>query len=195
MLERQESNLTLSRENKRQYWKTLLNAFLDCHQNPLNQSLHLISTQLRLWAVLSLISLGSNYATIAIGTLYVLSLWGKLPTRMWVITTVAMAILVYLAIAIHPSLAIALLALPVSYGLQGAAHLLTGEVTYQSTYMGQGNWLWHWLQHSYYLLPLVLAPIASTKFTLLTCFVAHDTVMDTKLKLDRDLQDLNTIRD
>ena len=139
MIDRQESNLTLSRESKWQYWEKLLKDFLTCHQNPYNQALHLISTPLGLWAVLSLVSLASNYAAMALSTLYVLSLWGKLPTRMWVITTVAIAILAYLVIAIHPSLAIALLALPISYGLQEAAHLLTGEVTYQSTYMGQGK--------------------------------------------------------
>ncbi len=196
MIECQESNLTLARENKWQYWETLLKAFLDCHQNPYNQALHLISTPLGLWAVLSLISLASNYAAMALGTLYVMSLWGKLPTRIWIITTVAIAILVDLAIAIHPGLPIALLALSLSYGLQEAAHLLTGEVTYQSTYMGQSNWLWQFFEHNYYLLPLVLAPINSINFfCLFNWFVPRDTVMDTKLKLERDLQDLATIRD
>ena len=48
MLDHHESNLTLSRENKRQYWKTLLNAFLDCHHNPYKQALHLVSTPLHI---------------------------------------------------------------------------------------------------------------------------------------------------
>lgn len=195
MIDLQESNSTLISKNKWQHWETLLDAFLNCHQNPYNQALHLISTPLGLWAILSLISFWSSYATITIATLYVISLWGKLPIRIWIVTTVASAILVYLAISIQPFLAIALLALPISYGLQEAAHLLTGEVTYQSTYMDKGNWLWQFFEHNYYLLPLVLAPIAITNFSLLSWFVARDTVMDTKLKLTHDLQDLDTIRD
>ncbi len=175
-------------------WNSLLEDFLKYHQNPLNTFLHLISTPMGLLGILALAQHASAYASIALCFIYALSLFGRLPYWLWAVTIVVLSNLTWLAILISPSILVSFIILPSAYILQDIAHWVTGEKTYESSYSKQQNWLSQWVKHTYYLLPLVLASVVHNNIFIWRWFVAQDTVINTKLQSEQDIQDLARLK-
>lgn len=148
------------------HYEKLSTDFKECHRNPINVVLHLLTTPLGLIGFFSLLRsyTKSSSLTMTIASFYLLSLLSVLPIGEWVGTTLLCAFIVSLSRSIKLNIWAALICVVFGYLLQDLAHLGTGEKTFQSTYSAGGqidlnnpiNWLQQFLEHCYYLLPLVV---------------------------------------
>eukprot|EP00954_Amorphochlora_amoebiformis_P009246 720074-Amorphochlora_amoeboformis.AAC.1 len=58
-------------------------------------------------------------------------------------------------------------AMAASFVLQELAHIITGELTYQSQYIGESDAVSQLVEHTYYLLPLVMDAMDNMHYSLL----------------------------
>merc|ERR1740121_352510 len=109
--------------------------------------------------------------------LYCLMLLLHIPIGIWLVNTAAMALCSWLAARSGLTLYGSLGLLAVSYFGQDVAHWLTGEPTFQSSYMENAGWKALLLQHTYYLLPCVLDAIPHMETGFLFWLVASNNVV------------------
>jgi uncharacterized membrane protein YGL010W len=134
----------------------LASAFRACHREPLNAVLHLLTTPLGLLCFLSLLWRVDPAAPLALVAAYLVSLLVVLPWRLWAVTALVLALLLYMSWDLALGLPASLAGLAICYFGQDLAHYLTGEPTFQSGYEKRPSWLRQLLEHTYYLLPLCL---------------------------------------
>ena len=160
--------------------------FRKYHSNSLNVTLHLITTPIALLSLLRMVAHGMGAAWVtAICTLYCMALLPRLPRPMWMANTACMAALGWAATSLvqwaHLSSA---LMLAVGYFGQDVVHWMTGEATFQSTYIKKGleGVIRDMAEHTFYLLPLVLdACLHLDQLPLFSWVVAYNKVLRTKL--------------
>lgn len=167
------------------------------HKNALNVALHLVTTPAGYVGVLALVALqfGSEVAE-SVAAIYALALFFSMPLRLWLATC---AFLV--GIAALTTRAGLNLGVPASFALiafsyvgQDVSHWLTGEQTFQSTYMKNSGWMGQLMQHTFFLLPCVLGAIPHMDNTFLYWLVASDFVVYNKIEKPADRAKLAWMR-
>ena len=141
-------------------WDRLVHEFVVCHRKGLNATLHLVTTPLGLWGFLALVAAAHPVIAFLLALVYAASLLGRVPLRIWLATTLVVLGLAALSVAVPLSWPWALGFIVVGYVGQEAAHFVTGERTYQSTYQRDSGALPHLLVHTWLLLPLVITAFA-----------------------------------
>src|SRR5262245_56992940 len=178
-------------------WGELSSEFRACHREALNIALHLVTTPLGLLCLLSLLWRASPAVTVAVVAAYIVSLMLVLPSRLWAVTSLSFALLVFMAWGFELGLLESLVGLAVSYLGQDLAHRLTSESTFQSRYERRPSWLGLFLEHTYHLLPLCLdaAWHARAGETLLARLAPRSGLLRARLSAEGELLDLATVRD
>jgi hypothetical protein len=174
-------------------WSCAEAGFLACHQDLLNVELHLLTTPLGLWASLALLAGLHPVLPSAVALLYGISLLPVLPRGLWLATAAAAAALTAAAtrLPLAPAPALGLVALALVG--QEAAHLWTGERTWQSTYQRGPRALQALLAHTFLLLPLVLRAAARPELPVLRHLVPRDTVCRARLDSPAEQADIDRL--
>eukprot|EP00471_Norrisiella_sphaerica_P002001 CAMPEP_0184482826 /NCGR_PEP_ID=MMETSP0113_2-20130426/4420_1 /TAXON_ID=91329 /ORGANISM="Norrisiella sphaerica, Strain BC52" /LENGTH=584 /DNA_ID=CAMNT_0026862819 /DNA_START=139 /DNA_END=1893 /DNA_ORIENTATION=- len=177
-------------------YETLEAKFRKFHTYSVNIALHVITTPLGIMGFLILLNQISAYLTTAVSIAYVGSLYPILPKKTFFRTTVASAVIMALSFLTTQWGALgACIAMAASFVFQELAHIVTGELTYQSQYIAESNWMGQLVEHTYYLLPLVMDAIDHMHYSFLDFAVAHNRVLYTKLNQPQQVKDLKTIND
>lgn len=138
--------------------------FLKFHRGTLNVLLHAGLSPAGLLGGLGLIANAtSTEVAVGVAAVYAASLAFVLPAGLVVASGLATAGLAVLAarLALGWTASLGLIAL--SYFGQDLAHWVTGEATYQSSYQKSEDFWALLMQHTYYLLPLVLDAVHATR--------------------------------
>ena len=178
-------------------FQELSGEFRACHREALNVALHLVTTPLGLLCFLSLLWRVSPAVTAALVAVYLVSLLAVLPRRLWAVTALVVAPVLYMSWRLELGLLESLAGLAVCYLGQDLAHRLTGEPTFQSRYERHPSWLRQFLGHTYYLLPLCLdaAWHARVGEALLVWLTPRSGLLHVRLDAQGDLLDLATVKD
>jgi hypothetical protein len=175
-------------------WERLLPEFLSGHRRALNVGLHLLTTPLGLLANVSLIYVVAPSLAVGVVVAYTLSLAIVLPPWIWCVTAAVLTALVAATVAWPLGLVTSLVLLAVAYVLQEVAHLLTGEKTLQSTYMGSRTWWLQMSEHAFFLLPLVLAAAFRCEGSIFSFLIPRNMLFSTKLDTRQFAKQLECIR-
>mmetsp|Transcript_454 Transcript_454/g.490 ORF Transcript_454/g.490 Transcript_454/m.490 type:complete len:584 (+) Transcript_454:174-1925(+) len=177
-------------------YKEIARDFMGCHTNPLNVALHLLTTPACFVTAFSILNsiTSSCKGTQFVSMVYVLSLFNTLSFPLWLSTALATAGIGYLACTLQLSIPFAIGGFVAAYVCQDLAHYISGEITYQSTYMAKKNWVTLLVEHTYYLLPLCLQSVLHMQSSFLDLFVPQDTVVNSKLDGTEDKKILTRIR-
>lgn len=175
-------------------WDGLVAEFLECHDNRWNAALHMITTPLGLLGVLSLVAIAHPAVAFGLAGLYAASLLGRVPLRVWIVTTLLGFGLAAVAAVAGLSWPWGVGMLVVGYGGQEVAHWITGERTFQSTYEREPGALRNLAVHSWMLLPLVIVAFAR-HLSVLRMFLPTLKVVYGHLDSEERHQDLRLIRD
>lgn len=160
--------------------------FRKYHANSLNVFLHLVTTPGCLVACIAFINqyTGSVNTAVVLAALYVLSLALQLSRGLFVANAVCVAAIVYSSVLI-PGETFGLWSMAALFGVcyvgQDLAHWLTGEITFQSTYMANSDWVSLLTQHTYYLLPLVLDAVSHMESSFVDWFLSHNNLIECNL--------------
>ena len=178
-------------------FQQLSSEFRACHHQVLNVALHLVTTPLGLLCFLSLLWRVNAAVTVALFAAYLVSLLAVLPWRLWAVTMLAAAPLLYMARVLELGLLESLVGFVVCYLGQDLAHHLTDEPTFQSSYERHPSWLRQFLEHNYYLLPLCLdaAWHARAGEALLVWLTPRSGLLRARLNAQGDLLDLAEVKD
>jgi len=178
-------------------FQSMATDFNNYHKNALNVALHLVTTPAGYLGALALIKQqAGSQVTEGAAALYALSLLATVPLRVWFATV--MVLLGVTAIATRAGTDISgfasLALLAFSYFGQDVSHWITGEQTFQSTYMKDAGWMGSLLQHTYYLLPCVIGAVPHMDNTFLYWLVASNHVVYGKLTEQADRAKLAFMR-
>jgi hypothetical protein len=176
--------LSIKMAAKTSHFQQLSKTFRAFHSNPVNVALHLLSTPLGLLSLLCGIHAAHPAGPVlapALTGLYAVSLIYTLPLRLWAVNTAALAALAYAATLLPLTLLQAALVGAAAYLSQDISHIITGEATYQSSYIKSPGGVQTLLMHTFYLLPLCLEAACHSNF-LSVWFVAHNDVLACKLE-------------
>ena len=197
--------------------------FMDFHKDSTNVALHLITTPIALVAAFCFLNRVTKSSAVspAVCTVYAAALLAHaLPVDMVAYCTLAMFGMAYLGAACDLSLYASVPLMALGYVGQDLAHMYTGEKTFQSTYESEAGALGMLVQHTLYLLPLVLegvkpmlgdcsvgmlliSLVPATLLCLYNSATGEPTfpwdfhparVLNTKLQTKQDLTDLATVR-
>ena len=173
-------------------WTRLEREFLPFHRQPLNVTLHLLTTPLGLFGAFGLLAVLGPLVALGAAALYLGSLLRSVPRWLWWGTAAMVTALAVLAVALEPSWKLSLGLMATGYWAQDWAHRLTGERTFQSTYEREAGALRNLALHSYMLVPLVLAAVARTE--VIREWLPRVRVVDGHLDSDAGRADLELIR-
>lgn len=173
----------------RSHFTDLSGKFAQYHQDEVNILLHLLTTPLGFFGVMSLIRVMTNSSTIgvALALIYVLSLVQTVSFGVLLGTAMLCFIIVMSSRHFQLSLWYSLVCVALGYGLQELAHMITGEIPYDSSYAIKKPisdidltslqiWSTFFIDHCYYLLPLcvdLVIPKASVPTSLLVAIPAR----------------------
>lgn len=168
--------------------------FRACHSNPVNVALHFVTTPGGIMGGLGLINAtqGSPAMSSVLTALYALALVAQLPLRLWAVNTCLLAALAVGAVLLNLTMIQAAVLLLVSYIGQELAHIITSEVTYQSTYIQKSGGFQQLLMHTYYLLPLCLDAACHCNAGSVW-FVSHNDVLTCKLEAPEEKEAMKTV--
>ncbi|WP_086001300.1 methyltransferase [Plesiocystis pacifica] len=184
-------------------WAELEREFLACHRDPTNVALHLLTTPLGLFGAFGLAALVHPMAAAGLALVYALSLVSVAPRGLWLASTVllggiAAAAMQATQVLDAPWWAYAA-ALAAGYLLQDAAHGISGEKTFQSTYQGDEDGKFQRLAlrdlgiHTWLLVPLVFAAVVP-HLSRLRVFLPRVRIVDTTLHDAVALADIELVR-
>jgi hypothetical protein len=115
---------------------SLANDFSKFHLSPVNVAMHMITTPLGVLGLLCLVR-GMSNSTSLVATfmlMYIISLSSSLSVGSFVGTVALCGILLLTARKINFSFVLCVVCIGIAYGLQDAAHYITGEQTFQASY-------------------------------------------------------------
>jgi len=165
-------------------------AFSEYHTHPLNIFIHLFTTPLCIASAtaLALQVVDQSLVHWTIG-FYIFSLSLYLPSSIWVLNSLASYVILHIAEKMASEFSIMGLSMTflVNYFGQDLAHHIVNEPTYQSSY----NSINMFLEHTYFLLPLVIDVAVENKlweqimeYYVLRSHVFHTNVNDGNIKSD-----------
>lgn len=175
-------------------WQRLWGAFSATHQRPLNVALHTLTTPLCFFGLLSVLAHYSDGAAIGFSSIYAVAMIPFVPRLIALTSTFTLAGLTAAAMLTDPGWLIGGACLAVGYVGQEAAHWVTREKTLQSTYMGSRGWLGNLADHTFYLLPLVMATSPRGHRIWFAPFVSRLAVLKAHLESADQRKDLESIR-
>lgn len=148
------------------HYEQLSSEFAKYHTDPLNVLVHFLTTPLGMIGAFSLMRYYTKSSSLAMTVtgLYLISLLPILPSGEFLGTALLCGLIVLASKLVRLTLWTGFGLLVAGYVLQDAAHWYTGEKTFQSTYSAGGQidlanpifWAQSFLEHCYYLLPLVV---------------------------------------
>lgn len=160
-------------------WAELEPAFLAVHRGRLNVALHLVATPLGFYATFAALAALSPLLSVALLIAWAAALASRVrPDVRWAVLGFFL-VLAGLALWMPLGLLSAVVLAAVGYGLQEAAHKITGEASFQSGYMNDAGWARFLAEQTFFLPALVLQ--AARQHDWLSMFVAHDRVVHTRL--------------
>ena len=175
---------------------TLARQFRKYHQNSVNVALHVLTTPLGIVGFLRLLLVRFDSVAVpcAVCAVYLVCLFRELPRAIFWRTAVGVAAICGIAVQIVGwRLGGCIGALITGFVGQDFSHLITGEQTFQSSYMSNASWFTQLLEHTYYLLPLVIDSALECEYTPLSFFVAQNRLIETRLRDKRELESLKRI--
>jgi hypothetical protein len=174
-------------------WMSMQVGFGACHRSAANLWMHAFTTPLGMIGVFALMAAVSPVVP-AIAAIW-LSVWllERLPWRLTALTALLLAGMVVVAVVLPWTPWTALAAVVVGFAAQEAAHWLTDEPTFQSTYQGQRGWLGQLVEHAVFLLPLIVDAMVRHG-SLFALFVPTDRVAHGTLVGSGSLSDLEVLR-
>jgi len=138
---------------------------------------------------------GSPWVSACLSGIYALSLIRQLSTGLFLANTIAVAMLMTATVVgplahLGPWELVGLVV--VAYVGQDLAHWITGETTFQASYMGEKQWLALLSEHTYYLLPLVLDSTLHMHQSFLSWLLAHNYIVECQLdgEREKDIRDM-----
>jgi len=143
-------------------WKKLSSEFLDYHRHPLNIALHLVTTPAALYAFAAI--LGHLAGALAVWTAtaaWLLALGLTVPTPLWLASAGLLGLIAHAAVASSAAGSFSVTwtvgLFGAAYILQDVAHWVTGEPTFQESYLGKRpGWVITFLDHTHHLVPLCI---------------------------------------
>lgn len=176
-------------------WQKIFRLFCETHRDPLNVALHTITTPLSIFGSIAVVSYFSIPAAMIVACLYGVTLLPFVPKLIGLTNSLALAGLTIAASYFQPDWIIGCICFAVGYVGQEAAHWIAREKTLQSTYLGNRNWLFNLAEHTFFLLPLVLATSPRASRIWFAPFVQRLAVIKTRLDRPDQQSDMKTIRD
>ena len=201
-------------------YEELTTSFCEYHKNSVNIAIHLITTPLAVISIFLLVPnlltlllssstvegiVGNNFANDityvdflkGFNVVYGLSLLFTIRLKVWMITCAQLYTMYYLTtvylLPLHLSTLACSVLFCVGYFGQDFAHYISGEPTFQSSY-SKNNRFWYLLaEHTYFLLPLTIEALIRTEDSLVSWFVQHDAILDTKLTTPQDEKNMKNI--
>lgn len=141
---------------KNDRWDELVEGFLPCHQSAASLWMHAVTTPLGLIGLLAFLGLVSPVLPVIVAIWMVVWLLERLPWHLSAATALLLAASVAAALVLPWGWWGALGAFVAGYFGQDAAHWLTGEPTFQSSYDDEHGWMGHFLEHGVFLVPLII---------------------------------------
>ncbi|GAB5361830.1 hypothetical protein AAMO2058_000746300 [Amorphochlora amoebiformis] len=170
--------------------------FRKFHTYSLNIGLHVVTTPLGLLGFVRLLNvIAPLYVSVALTIVYLASLYHQLPKVTMIRTSICSSMILALSFVVDWGWIGSSVAMAASFVLQELAHIITGELTYQSQYIGESDAVSQLVEHTYYLLPLVMDAMDNMHYSLLGFVVAHNRVLFTKMKQPEQVKDLKTLND
>jgi hypothetical protein len=197
-------------------YEDLTVSFCEYHKNSVNIALHLLTTPLAIISIFLLVPnlFVSSSSTITDGitdgntssyvefltyfnVVYAISLVFTIHLKTWIITCAQLYLMFYLTttylLPLQLSTLKCVILFCVGYFGQDFAHYISGEPTFQSSY-SKNNRFWYLLvEHTYFLLPLTVEALIRTDDSLVSWFVQHDAILDTKLNTPSDEDNMENI--
>lgn len=137
-------------------WSTQSAAFLQCHQTFVNATLHVITTPLGLFGLAMLLTELHPAVAVGVAVLYTGVLLVQIPARLALASGALTIGLSLVATMVDAPWWAGLIVLGAATLLQEVAHWISGEPTFQSTYIKEQGAPAQWVLHSFWVLPLVL---------------------------------------
>merc|ERR1711871_556444 len=187
----------------KQHFQEICKDFRGYHTNSLNVAIHLITTPLCFIAAAGMLNLvtGTIFATSGVALVYAFFTGFAVPLGLYVASLIlllgivaASAVIVSGPVATLSLKSLGLLFLG-AYIAQEMAHWITGEKTFQGSYMGKSNWVTRLAWHTWYLLPLCLDATMHMKNSFLAWMLPLNYVVFTKLHKNEDVSQLRTLHD
>jgi hypothetical protein len=171
----------------------LCRKFRPFHKNSLNVLLHLLTTPAGVLAIFLMVN--NQPITMGASALYLLSLFFLVPTRVWLRTSLVIGLINLAASWMQLTLFPSLMLLAVSYFGQDLAHFVTNEPTFQGSYQNQSNFFELLMEHTFYLIPLVVDSMDHMDGTFTTLYIARNDVLQTTLDGPKDKDALQKLSD
>jgi len=168
--------------------------FNQFHTYSVNIGLHLATTPLGLLGFLCLVNQLSFYLTAIVVLAYVASLSIVVPPKTFKRSAGVSLLLLVLAGVLDWGIVRACVAMAASFVFQELAHIITGELTFQSQYIKDSDWFSQLVEHTYFLLPLVLDSTDNMHYSPLGFCVAHNRTFFTKLTKPEQVIDLDIVK-
>lgn len=181
-------------------YEAMAEGFRKYHSRSGNVAAHLLTTPLCLVATLSLLATHCGTDSVwVVSATYCVALFPFLPSKVYLLNTVATICLVLMACT--PTIHLAFTTLgwagvfAVGYVGQDLAHYFADEPTFQSSYISNSGGLYLLMEHTFFLLPLCIDATFYMSEPFTSWFVAHQEVCDTKLTSVEEQRCMATIRD
>jgi len=175
-------------------WDRTRRDFLACHQDRRNVLIHLVTTPLGLWAVLSLAAkVDSSIPVIAV-TASLLWMTRVLPVGVWWANAACFAGLLFASLETQTGALSLLVLLATAYAGQDLAHRITGEPTFEDGYRDSPDRLLRWAEHCLLLLPLVLVALTRARGSAIAWLRPLRSVLRARFEREVDRADLATLR-
>lgn len=168
------------------HYKNLSCEFMKYHRNHVNVAIHLITSPLGLIGAICIVnSLFSSTIGLCLSLFYIIALCNDVPMNIFVPTAVLTICLYILSITeVFASLSIWQNVFLIAFAtiFQELGHLLTSEKTFQSTYIGTKNAMNLLIEHTYFLLPLVLESVLHMDGSFATLLISWDRIVTSKFE-------------
>ena len=188
-------------------YEDLTRQFCEYHKNSVNIALHLVTTPMAIMSIFLVLRNLLFPATDAVESyvgylkyvnlVYGASLLLNVQLKIWLLTCGQLFLMYYLTTAyllpLQLSTANCGLLFCFGYFGQDFAHYISGEPTFQSSYSNKNKFWYLLAEHTYFLLPLTIEALVRTEDSLVSWFVQHDAILDTKLTTPQDEVNMETI--
>lgn len=170
--------------------------FMAFHSTPLNVVGHMLTTPFGLGGALAALHAVAPPAAVpAVVALYAASLLAFVPGWLWALSAAELALITAGAVLSQASLLQALLVAAAGYAGQEAMHWITGEKTYESSYIKKKGGRGKLLVHGYFLVPLCFEALALMQGSPLEWLVSKNEVLFCKLSSEEQKKTRAGLRD
>ncbi|MDM4017640.1 methyltransferase [Roseiconus lacunae] len=169
--------------------------FIRYHARPLNVALHCLTTPMAITGVYLMVSWIHPVAMISIAIAHTVWIAALAPLSLSLVSAILIAAMATVGWLVPDQPVLGLVLLAVGFLGQEAAHWVTGEATFQSSYRSSNGWIKEFVDHTILLLPLLIISATRRKSCPLRIVVARQAVLTTKLCPDQYRRDFDLLLD